>query len=91
MILKPVKGGYLECIILIGIKDYAIARSIIEMAKAMNISSIAEGVETETQQILLKGLRCNEAQGYLFSQPLPFDQFVEFTQANHDTSMNFSK
>lgn len=61
------------------------------MAKAMNISSIAEGVETETQQILLKGLRCNEAQGYLFSQPLPFDQFVEFTQANHDTSMNFSK
>lgn len=64
-------------------KDYAIARSIIEMAKAMNIKSIAEGLETSSQRKLLKKLECDEAQGFLCSHPLPFEEFVDFVAKNH--------
>jgi EAL domain-containing protein (putative c-di-GMP-specific phosphodiesterase class I) len=37
----------------------------------MNLKVVAEGVETEDQSKLLKLLKCNEAQGYLFSKPVP--------------------
>ena len=63
--------------------DKAIVRTIIAMAKSMGLDIIAEGVETETQrqQLLKKG--CANFQGYLFSKPLPIDQFEALLKNRH--------
>jgi diguanylate cyclase (GGDEF)-like protein len=55
--------------------DQAIVRTIIAMANSLNLGIIAEGVETEAQQKLLLGTGCTHYQGYLFSKPLPIEQF----------------
>ncbi|HEX8949777.1 MAG TPA: EAL domain-containing protein, partial [Dissulfurispiraceae bacterium] len=57
--------------------DRAIIRAVAAMAHNMNISVLAEGVETEEQLSFLRSARCDEAQGYLFSEPVPADKFVE--------------
>ena len=56
----------------------AIAQTIISLGKAMGLSVIAEGVETEEQRSLLTALGCHSFQGFLFSHPLPLDQFHAF-------------
>lgn len=52
----------------------AIIKTIISLAKNLDISVVAEGVETKEQAIFLKELHCDEAQGYLYSKPLPKEQ-----------------
>jgi polar amino acid transport system substrate-binding protein len=52
-------------------KELAIAKAITTLAHTMNLSIVAEGVETEAQFSVLKSLNCDKAQGYLFSRPLP--------------------
>jgi EAL domain-containing protein (putative c-di-GMP-specific phosphodiesterase class I) len=53
----------------------AIAQAVISMGRAMGLSVIAEGVETEEQRELLASLGCHSLQGYLFSRPLPLEEF----------------
>jgi diguanylate cyclase (GGDEF)-like protein len=48
-----------------------IVQAVINIAKARNMTTTAEGVETEQQKQMLAGLGCTEMQGYLFSQPRP--------------------
>jgi len=48
----------------------SIVRSIIDLAKALNMNVTAEGVETEGQRSLLEKLGCGQLQGYLLSHPL---------------------
>ena len=55
--------------------DKAIVKTIIVMAQSMKLDVIAEGVETEEQRQLLLGSGCKHFQGYLFSRPLPLEQF----------------
>lgn len=50
--------------------DQAIARTIITLAHCLNLSVIAQGVETQEQLEFLSRLDCDEIQGYLFSRPL---------------------
>jgi diguanylate cyclase (GGDEF)-like protein/PAS domain S-box-containing protein len=50
--------------------DATIVRTIIEMAHTLGFAVIAEGVEQEAQKHFLRGLGCEQAQGYLFSRPL---------------------
>jgi diguanylate cyclase (GGDEF)-like protein len=56
--------------------DAAIAEIIIAMAQTLKLSVIAEGVETRAQMELLSFNNCIEMQGYLFSRPVPAEQFV---------------
>ena len=55
--------------------DRAIVSTIIAMAKSLNLHIIAEGVETEEQRQILENAGCKNYQGYLFSKPLPIEQF----------------
>jgi EAL domain-containing protein (putative c-di-GMP-specific phosphodiesterase class I) len=55
--------------------DREIVGTIIAMAKNLKLSVIAEGVETEEQLQLLKDSGCLSFQGYLFSKPLPTEEF----------------
>jgi diguanylate cyclase (GGDEF)-like protein len=52
-------------------EDRAIATAIINMGKALELTVVAEGVETEEQDAFLRGRECDEVQGYLFSKPVP--------------------
>jgi EAL domain-containing protein (putative c-di-GMP-specific phosphodiesterase class I) len=53
--------------------DAAIATAIILMGHSLKLKVVAEGVETENQLAFLRVLQCNEAQGFLFSPPVPAD------------------
>ena len=55
--------------------DRAITRTIIAMAKSMDLEVIAEGVETQEQRQLLLNKGCMNYQGYLFGRPVPIEQF----------------
>jgi EAL domain-containing protein (putative c-di-GMP-specific phosphodiesterase class I) len=55
--------------------DAVIVKSIIVMAGSLGLDVIAEGVETEAQRIFLEENNCLTYQGYLFSKPLPIEQF----------------
>jgi len=55
--------------------DAVIIQTIIAMTKKMGMSVIAEGVETELQRELLESSDCLFFQGYLFSKPVPIEEF----------------
>ena len=58
--------------------DVAIAKTIVAMAQALNLTTVAEGVETAEQLELLKRMGCNQIQGYFFSRPLAPDDFLAY-------------
>ena len=51
--------------------DAGIVETIIQMARSLGLTTIAEGVETEAQHAFLQQRGCNEVQGYLLARPLP--------------------
>jgi diguanylate cyclase (GGDEF)-like protein/PAS domain S-box-containing protein len=61
--------------ILVDVTSGAIAQTIVSLSRAMGLSVIAEGVETEEQRVFLAALGCHEFQGYLFGRPLPLEGF----------------
>jgi diguanylate cyclase (GGDEF)-like protein/PAS domain S-box-containing protein len=54
----------------------ALVSTIISLCQTMQLDVIAEGVELEEQAKILKLLRCNQMQGFLFSKAVPFEEFV---------------
>jgi len=54
--------------------DTSIVGTIISLAQALRLKVVAEGVETEQQAQLLRLLRCDQAQGFLFSRPVPAEE-----------------
>jgi diguanylate cyclase (GGDEF)-like protein len=58
--------------------DVAIAKTIVQVAKSLNLEVIAEGVETIEHLKILRTLQCNKIQGYLFSRPLPSEEVEVF-------------
>ena len=56
----------------------ALVRGIIEMARALGLDVLAEGVEIEEQQAILGELGCPRYQGYLFCKPLPAGEFSDY-------------
>lgn len=55
-----------------------IVKNVIEIAKGLNFKIVAEGVEEEQQLTVLKRLGCDYIQGFLFSRPLPEEEFDRF-------------
>ena len=65
----------------------ALINGIISIAHNLNLETVAEGVETQEQLDFLIAAECDILQGYLFSQPLPADQFAQLLR----TGVNLSQ
>jgi diguanylate cyclase (GGDEF)-like protein len=57
--------------------DTAIVAAIVNMARALALRVVAEGVETKEQLAILRSLGCDEYQGFLFSHPMPADMLSQ--------------
>jgi diguanylate cyclase (GGDEF)-like protein/PAS domain S-box-containing protein len=71
--------------------ETAIVKAVLSMAQSLNLRVVAEGVETRGELEFLQAHRCNEAQGYYFSCPLPaaeFDVFQHDHAATTDRRFN---
>ncbi|WP_394788299.1 EAL domain-containing protein [Rhodoferax sp.] len=58
-----------------GPQGLALVSSVINLAHAFKLKVVAEGVETQEQERLLRLMNCNEMQGFLFSRPVPVEVF----------------
>ena len=63
-------------------EDAAIVRTIIQMARSLNLRTIAEGVEDQATLDQLRDLGCDEAQGYHFARPMPAEAFADYVAAH---------
>jgi EAL domain-containing protein (putative c-di-GMP-specific phosphodiesterase class I) len=59
----------------VGAQGLALVSTIISLAHSLKLNVVAEGVETEAQSSILRVLKCDEMQGFLFSKPVPCDIF----------------
>jgi diguanylate cyclase (GGDEF)-like protein len=60
-----------------GDEHTAIVRAVVNLARALGMMTTAEGIETSEQQRSVAALGCDEAQGFLFSAPVPVEQVPE--------------
>ncbi|WOE70471.1 EAL domain-containing protein [Hydrogenimonas thermophila] len=60
--------------------DKAIVNATVAIADSMKLQTIAEGVETVEQKEFLKDIGCTVYQGYLFSKPLPLEEFESYIE-----------
>jgi diguanylate cyclase (GGDEF)-like protein/PAS domain S-box-containing protein len=67
-------------------ENYAIVKTIIGLARNLDLKVVAEGVETTDQQQLLALAGCLSAQGYLYAQPMAANSVGAFIQANQRNS-----
>lgn len=62
-------------------EDSAIVKAIIAMAKSLGLTTVAEGVETESQKEFLYANGCENIQGYLYSKPIPAQEMEHFIKS----------
>jgi diguanylate cyclase (GGDEF)-like protein/PAS domain S-box-containing protein len=55
----------------------SLVKAIIAMTLSLDKELVAEGIETDEQAALIKEYGCNQAQGYLYSKPVPFSEFLD--------------
>jgi diguanylate cyclase (GGDEF)-like protein len=60
----------------------ALVSTIISLARSLKLETVAEGVESEEQAKILRLLQCDQMQGYLISQPLPWDEMAVYLDGN---------
>lgn len=68
--------------------DAAIARAIHAMACSLGFSVIAEGVETHAQELFLKSMGCDEAQGFLYSKPITAKEFSQLMKKTNNKGLH---
>lgn len=61
----------------------ALIRAMLGIAASLDITPLAEGIETQEQCLLLKSLGCGLGQGYLFSPPVPAERFAELLKSEN--------
>lgn len=74
-------------------KSQNIIRSFIDLAQRLNIHIVAEGIETSEQLNFLKSINCDMVQGYVFSKPLPlneFEQWLDMSKNIHADSLIYN-
>jgi diguanylate cyclase (GGDEF)-like protein/PAS domain S-box-containing protein len=64
--------------------DPRIVKAIVALAHSLDLTVVAEGVETEAQMEFLKKLHCDLAQGYFYSRPLPPDELAALLRARSE-------
>ena len=50
-------------------------RNVVQIARDLGIRTVAEGVETETDEKFLREIDCSYGQGYYYSRPMPAEEF----------------
>ena len=60
--------------------DKAITEAIVAMSRRLHLSTIAEGIETEAHEAILREMGVDNGQGYLYSKPLPLQEFIAFIE-----------
>ncbi|NJD54813.1 MAG: EAL domain-containing protein [Nitrospirae bacterium] len=82
----PIKKLKIDKSFVSGLRDdkdaQAIVYAVIAMAHSLNLSVVAEGVETDEQLNFLDSCHCDQVQGYLYSRPLPVHDFQKFTMTH---------
>jgi EAL domain-containing protein (putative c-di-GMP-specific phosphodiesterase class I) len=63
-------------------ENYAIVKTIIGLARNLDLKVVAEGVETTKQHRLLALAGCGSAQGHLFAEPMPAERVGIFIESN---------
>jgi diguanylate cyclase (GGDEF)-like protein len=71
-------------------KDIEIIKAVIALGKGLDLTIVAEGVETEVQLEVLRDLNCNILQGYFFSRPLPVEKMTAMLQENRQSLAIFN-
>jgi EAL domain-containing protein (putative c-di-GMP-specific phosphodiesterase class I) len=67
-------------------ESYAIVKTIIGLARNLELKVVAEGVETTNQREQLASAGCGSAQGYLFAEPMPAESVGVFIESNRRNS-----
>jgi EAL domain-containing protein (putative c-di-GMP-specific phosphodiesterase class I) len=65
------------------VEDTAIVQTVVDLAHILGMEVVAEGVEVEEQETLLREMGCDLGQGYHFSRPLPPEEMAEFLGSTH--------
>jgi len=66
------------------VKAMKILKHTVSMIKSLNLGIVAEGVETKEQADMLLDMGCDYLQGYLYSKPVPKNEYVEFLKKNQE-------
>jgi len=59
-------------------RNRVLVEATLLLAHSLNLTVVAEGVETEEELAMLKEMGCEQGQGYLFAKPLPMAQLIEY-------------
>jgi len=65
--------------------DLRLIKLILDIARYLKLTVVAEGVETEGQLELLRDAGCDVVQGFYFSRPVPADEFAQIIQRDWNT------
>jgi EAL domain-containing protein (putative c-di-GMP-specific phosphodiesterase class I) len=68
------------------VNNARVVQAIIALGKAMDLSVVAEGVETEQQLMLVHTFGCDLAQGFFIGKPMPEKEFLEWCHAVDQTT-----